>query len=36
MSDDGSDRDLADWVDREIFSLNGHIEVRTEKSGAGI
>lgn len=20
MSDDGSDRDLADWIDREIFS----------------
>ncbi|MFJ4679751.1 MULTISPECIES: hypothetical protein [Kitasatospora] len=33
MSDDGSERDLADWVDREIFSSHGHIEVQTEKSG---
>ncbi|MFJ1790126.1 nuclear transport factor 2 family protein [Kitasatospora griseola] len=32
MSDDGSQRDLADWVDREIFSSHGHIEVQTEKS----
>jgi hypothetical protein len=23
MSDDGTDRDLAEWVDREIFSANG-------------
>ncbi|GAA2841714.1 hypothetical protein GCM10010441_77290 [Kitasatospora paracochleata] len=33
MSDDGSDRDLAQWVDREIFSSHGHIDVQTEKSG---
>ncbi|MBC9726021.1 nuclear transport factor 2 family protein [Streptomyces sp. TRM68367] len=30
MADDGSDRDLADWVDREIFSSNGHMEVDNE------
>jgi hypothetical protein len=27
MSDDGTDRDLAAWADREIFSSRGHIEV---------
>ena len=33
MSDDGSDRDLADWTDREIFSSHGHIEVHRETAG---
>ncbi|MGP3750160.1 hypothetical protein B046DRAFT_00076 [Streptomyces sp. LamerLS-316] len=33
MSDDGSERDLADWADREIFSVHGYINVVTEKSG---
>ncbi|MFJ8790522.1 nuclear transport factor 2 family protein [Streptomyces sp. NPDC102462] len=33
MSDDGSDRDLADWIDREIFSSNGHMEVDNESQG---
>ncbi|MCH0567062.1 MULTISPECIES: nuclear transport factor 2 family protein [unclassified Streptomyces] len=33
MSDDGSDRDLADWVDREIFSTHGHLEVDNESDG---
>ncbi|MFJ5778717.1 nuclear transport factor 2 family protein [Streptomyces sp. NPDC093094] len=32
MSDDGSDRDLADWVDREIFSSNGHMDVDRESN----
>jgi hypothetical protein len=27
MSDDGTDRDLAEWADREIFSAHGHLEV---------
>ena len=27
MSDDGTDRDLAEWADREIFSSNGHMDV---------
>jgi hypothetical protein len=27
MSDDGTDRDLAVWVDREIFSANGRMSV---------
>ncbi|KAB1148644.1 nuclear transport factor 2 family protein [Streptomyces luteolifulvus] len=30
MSDDGSERDLADWIDREIFSSHGHMEVDNE------
>jgi hypothetical protein len=33
LSDDGSERDLADWVDREIFSAHGHIDVQKETSG---
>ncbi|MFJ1706438.1 nuclear transport factor 2 family protein [Kitasatospora sp. NPDC088346] len=33
MSDDGSDRDLADWIDREVFSSRGHMDVQTEKDG---
>ena len=27
MSDDGSERDLEEWVDREIFSANGRMDV---------
>ena len=27
MSDDGTDRDLAAWADREIFTVHGHLEV---------
>ncbi|MEU3981771.1 nuclear transport factor 2 family protein [Streptomyces sp. NPDC026672] len=30
MADDGSDRDLAEWIDREIFSSHGHLEVDNE------
>jgi hypothetical protein len=30
MSDDGSDRDLEEWVDREIFSSDGRMEVESE------
>ncbi|MEZ0096135.1 nuclear transport factor 2 family protein [Streptacidiphilus sp. EB129] len=33
MSDDGSDRDLPEWIDREIFSCHGHIEVQSESQG---
>ncbi|MET9615272.1 nuclear transport factor 2 family protein [Kitasatospora indigofera] len=32
MSDDGSDRDLDDWTEREIFSSRGHMDVRSESS----
>ncbi|MEU3570919.1 nuclear transport factor 2 family protein [Kitasatospora sp. NPDC036755] len=33
MSDDGSERELADWVDREIFGPNGRMAVQTESNG---
>ncbi|MEV5544950.1 nuclear transport factor 2 family protein [Streptomyces sp. NPDC052309] len=33
MADDGSDRDLDDWIDREIFSTHGHMEVDRESNG---
>ncbi|WP_330457552.1 nuclear transport factor 2 family protein [Streptomyces sp. NBC_00820] len=33
MADDGSDRDLAEWIDQEIFSSNGHMEVDNESRG---
>ncbi|MEV8312768.1 nuclear transport factor 2 family protein [Streptomyces sp. NPDC059900] len=33
MSDDGSDRDIADWTDREVFSSNGHMDVENESDG---
>ena len=33
MSDDGSDRDLASWADREIFSVHGHMEVESAADG---
>lgn len=33
MADDGTDRDLTDWIDREIFSVNGRIRVESESDG---
>jgi hypothetical protein len=33
MSDDGSERDLGQWIDREIFTVNGHIEVESQSDG---
>ncbi|MFE2263916.1 nuclear transport factor 2-like protein [Streptomyces griseosporeus] len=33
MADDGTDRDLADWIDREIFTTHGHLEVDSESDG---
>jgi hypothetical protein len=30
MSDDGSERDLTDWVDRELFSAEGRMEVESQ------
>jgi hypothetical protein len=32
MADDGVDRDLAEWIDREIFSSHGHMEVDNESN----
>jgi hypothetical protein len=34
MSDDGSERDLQEWVDREVFSAGGRMEVESQ-SDAG-
>lgn len=33
LSDDGTQRDFTDWIDREIFSAGGHIEVESESPG---
>jgi hypothetical protein len=33
MSDDGTERDLEAWIDREIFSADGHIEIESEADG---
>ncbi|MFJ6620450.1 nuclear transport factor 2 family protein [Kitasatospora sp. NPDC091335] len=33
MSDDGSDRNLPDWIDREIFTAHGRMNVQTESDG---
>jgi hypothetical protein len=33
MSDDGTDRDLAGWADREIFSSHGHLDVVSATDG---
>ncbi|MFB7468397.1 nuclear transport factor 2 family protein [Streptomyces sp. NPDC056224] len=33
MSDDGSDRDLREWIDREIFDSGGHMDVQKESDG---
>lgn len=33
MSDDGSDRDVTEWTEREIFSAGGHMAVDSEVDG---
>jgi hypothetical protein len=33
MSDDGSERDLADWTEREIFGADGRMTVESEQDG---
>ena len=33
MSDDGTDRDLAGWADREIFTVHGHLDVVSAQDG---
>ncbi|MEU8621942.1 nuclear transport factor 2 family protein [Streptomyces sp. NPDC048623] len=33
MSDDGTERNLRDWTEREIFSSNGRMEVEDESDG---
>ncbi|KQX53713.1 MULTISPECIES: nuclear transport factor 2 family protein [unclassified Streptomyces] len=33
MSDDGSDRDLRQWLDREVLASRGHMDVESEADG---
>lgn len=33
MSDDGSERDLREWLDREVFGSRGHMDVVSESDG---
>lgn len=33
MSDDGMDRDPAEWTEREVFSSGGHMDVEKESEG---
>ncbi|MCX4627859.1 nuclear transport factor 2 family protein [Streptomyces sp. NBC_01443] len=33
MSDDGSDRDVAQWAEKEIFASDGHMDIETESDG---
>ncbi|GAA0465726.1 nuclear transport factor 2 family protein [Streptomyces stramineus] len=33
MSDDGSDRNLTQWAEKEIFSSRGHLDVESESDG---
>jgi hypothetical protein len=33
MSDDGTDKDLTAWIDKEIFSAHGHMDVESESDG---
>ncbi len=35
MSDDGTDRDLAGWADREIFTVHGHLDVVRRGTAGG-
>ncbi|MFI1399219.1 nuclear transport factor 2 family protein [Streptomyces sp. NPDC020681] len=32
MSDDGTDRDLGEWTEREIFSSGGHMEIESQSA----
>ena len=32
MTDDGSDRDLATWVEAEVFSSHGHLGVESQSA----
>ena len=31
LTDDGNPRSLTDWIDREIFSVHGHMNVEREE-----
>ena len=32
LTDDGSQRQLEDWIDREIFTVHGHITLESQES----
>ncbi|WP_407941954.1 nuclear transport factor 2-like protein [Nocardiopsis codii] len=32
LSDDGTERNLEEWIDKEVFDSNGRIEVRREEA----
>ncbi|TJZ51147.1 DUF2950 domain-containing protein [Streptomyces piniterrae] len=32
MSDDGSDRDIGQWTEKEVFSAHGHMDVQSESA----
>ncbi|MEU3693778.1 nuclear transport factor 2 family protein [Streptomyces narbonensis] len=36
MSDDGSDRNLQEWLDREVFGSRGHMDVESESDGGRV
>lgn len=33
LTDDGTERSLTEWIDKEIFTVNGHITVDQEDEG---
>jgi hypothetical protein len=33
LTDDGNQRVLSEWIDREIFAVHGHLTVEREESG---
>jgi ketosteroid isomerase-like protein len=33
MTDDGTERDIETWIDKEIFTVRGHMEVESESDG---
>jgi hypothetical protein len=33
MSDDGTDRNLTEWAEREIFTVHGHLDVISAEDG---
>jgi hypothetical protein len=36
LTDDGNRRSLRDWIDREIFSAHGHMNVEREEEEDGL
>ncbi|MFE7551494.1 nuclear transport factor 2 family protein [Streptomyces gardneri] len=36
MADDGSERELQEWLDREVFGSRGHMDVESESDGGRV